>query len=74
MIKCLMLEGRSEKLEFQKILSSPHRKNKSEQEQNKDNEKELREMENLKNDEKREMNKKTMKNDLSKNDPWLRLP
>ena len=23
---------------------------------------------------KREMNKKTMKNDLSKNDPWLRLP
>ena len=33
-----MLEGRSEKLEFQKILSSPHRKNKSEQEQNKDNE------------------------------------
>ena len=24
--------------------------------------------------EKREMNKKTMKNDLSRNDPWLRLP
>ena len=37
--------------------------------------KELRELENQrKNDEKREMNKETMENDLSKNDPWLRLP
>ena len=27
-----MLEGKSEKLEFQKMLSSPHRKNRSEQE------------------------------------------
>ena len=34
-----MLEGKSEKLEFQKMLSSPHRKNRSDQEQNKDNEK-----------------------------------
>ena len=28
-----MLEGKSERLEFQKMLSSPHRKNRSEQEQ-----------------------------------------
>ena len=34
-----MLEGKSEKLEFQKTLSSPHRKNRNEQEQNKENEK-----------------------------------
>ena len=34
-----MLEGKSEKLEFQKMLSSPHRKNRSKQKQNKDNEK-----------------------------------
>ena len=33
-----MLEGKSEKLEFQKILNSPQ-KNRSEQEQNKDDEK-----------------------------------
>ena len=36
-VKCLMLEGESEKLGFQEMLSSPHRKN--EQEQNKENEK-----------------------------------
>ena len=41
-----MREGKSERLEFQKMLSSPHRKNRSEQEQNKYNEKEPREMEN----------------------------
>ena len=34
-----MLEGKSEKLEFQEMLSSSRRKNRSEQEQNKDNEK-----------------------------------
>ena len=34
-----MLEGKCEKLEFQKMLSLPYRKNKSEQEQNKDYEK-----------------------------------
>ena len=34
-----MLKGKSEKLEFQEMLSSPHRKNRSEQEKNKDNEK-----------------------------------
>ena len=34
-----MLEGKFEKLEFQKMLSSPRRKNRSEQEQNKDDEK-----------------------------------
>ena len=34
-----MLEGKFERLEFQKMLSLPHRKNRSEQEQNKDNEK-----------------------------------
>ena len=28
-----MLEGKSERLEFQKMLSSPHRKNRSEQKQ-----------------------------------------
>ena len=41
-----MLEGKCEKIEFQKMLSSPHRKNRSEQEQKKNVEKrELREME-----------------------------
>ena len=34
-----MLEGKYEKLEFQKMLSSPHKKNRNEQEQNKDSEK-----------------------------------
>ena len=34
-----MLEGKSEKLEFQEMLSSPHQKNRNEQEQNKENEK-----------------------------------
>ena len=44
-----MLEGKFEKLEFQKMLSSPHRKNRSEQEQKKNVEKrELREMDNQK--------------------------
>ena len=31
-----MLEGKSERLELQKMLSSPHRKNRSEQEQKKE--------------------------------------
>ena len=35
----MILEGKSERLEFQKMLSSPHRKNRSEQEQNKNAEK-----------------------------------
>ena len=49
-----MLEGKSEKLEFQKTLSSPHRKNRSEQEQNKDNEKGTKRIgESKKNDEKK---------------------
>ena len=39
MIKCLRLEDKCENLEFQKMLSLPYRKNKSEQEQNKDYEK-----------------------------------
>ena len=44
-----MLEGRCDKLEFQKMLSSPYRKNKSEQEQNKDDKKkEPREIKNKK--------------------------
>ena len=45
-----MLEGKSEKLEFQKMLSSPHRKNRSEQEQKKRNveKREQREMNNQK--------------------------
>ena len=64
-----MLEGKSEKLEFQKMLSSPHRKNRSEQE--KMLKREPREIEKWW---KREMNKKTMKNALSWNDPWLRSP
>ena len=34
-----MLEGKFEKLEFQKMLTSPYRKNKSEEEQNKNEEK-----------------------------------
>ena len=41
-----MLEGKSEKLEFQKMLSSPHRKNKSEQEQTQIMKKESKEIEN----------------------------
>ena len=46
-----MLKGKCEKIEFQKTLSSPRRKNRSEQEQNKDNEKKPREM--MKNNEKK---------------------
>ena len=34
-----MLEGKCEENRFQKMLSSPYRKNKNEQEQNKKNEK-----------------------------------
>ena len=50
-------------------------KNKMSKNKTKTLKKELRELENQrKNDEKRQMNKKTMKNDLSRNDPWLRLP
>ena len=46
-----MLEGKSAKLKFQKMLSSPHKKNRSEQEQKKNVEKrELREMDNKKRD------------------------
>ena len=49
-------------------------KNKMSKNKTKTLKKELRELENQrKNDEKREMNKKIMKNDLSRNDPWLRL-
>ena len=61
------------KMEFQKILSSPHRKNRSEQEQKKNVEKrELREMDNQK-----ETNEGTTKNDpscIDKNDPWSDHP
>ena len=48
-----MLEGKSERLEFQKISSSPHRKNWSEQGQKKEMLKkgEQREMNNQKRDE-----------------------
>ena len=50
-----MLEGKSEKLEFQETLSSPRRKNRSEQKQNKDNEKGTKRNGELKrNDEKNE--------------------
>ena len=70
-----MLEGKSEKLEFQKMLSSPRRKNKNEQEQNKDDKKKgIKRNGKLKKWEEREMSEKTMKNDLSWNDPWLRSP
>ena len=40
-------------MEFQKILSSPHRKNRSEQEQNKDNEKGTKKNGGLKKNEKK---------------------
>ena len=61
-----MLEGKSEKLEFQEMLSSPLWKIEMSKNKTKMLKKKLREMENQrKNDEKREMNEKTMKNDLS---------
>ena len=61
-----MLEAKSEKLEFQEMLSSPHWKIEMSKNKTKMLKKKLREMENQrKNDEKREMNEKTMKNDLS---------
>ena len=62
-----MLEGKSEKLEFQEMSSSSHWKIKNEQEQTKNAEKGTkRKIENQrKMNEKREMNVKTMKNDLS---------
>ena len=61
-----MLEGKSEKLEFQEMLSSPHWKIEMSKNRTKMLKKELSEMENQrKNDEKIEMNEKTMKNDLS---------
>ena len=47
----------SEKLEFQKMLSSPHRKNRNEQEKKNVEKKEQRKMM------KKEMNEKTMEND-----------
>ena len=51
------------------MLSSPHRKNKSEQEQKKNVEKrELREMDNQKRDERRDNENDPSCND--KNDPW----
>ena len=60
-----MLEGKSEKLEFQETLSSPRRKNRSEQEQNKDNEKGTERNGEWKNEWKeKEMNTRTTKNDL----------
>ena len=49
-----MLEGKLEKLEFQKILSSPHQKNRSEKEQNKENEKRTKRNGKLKKNEKKE--------------------
>ena len=62
-----MLEGKCEKLEFQKMLSSPHRnikmsKNKTKMIKKKGNQEKLR----IKGKrEEREMNEKTMKNNLS---------
>ena len=52
-----MLEGKSEKLEFQEMLSSPHWK-RNEQEQNKNAEKGTKRIGESK---KKDMNKKTMK-------------
>ena len=56
-----MLEGKSEKLEFQETLSSPRRKNRSEQEQNKDNEKGIKRNGEWKNDEKERWMKRQWK-------------
>ena len=67
-----MLEGKSEKLEFQKILSSPYRKIEVSESKTKIMKKENRESK--KNKWKKEMNEKTMKNDLSRNDPWSDHP
>ena len=71
-----MLEGKwEENRVLKKMLSSPHRKIEMSKNKTKALKKELRELENQrKNDEKREMNKKIRKNDLSRNDPWLKLP
>ena len=74
-----MLEGKFEKLEFQEMLSSPRRKNKNEQEQNKNIEKRNQEKWRIKekNNEKKKMNERTTKNDPScndKNDPWSDHP
>ena len=74
-----MLEGKSEKLEFQEMLSSPHwkiemSKNKTKMLKKEPKEKhwkrELRELENQRKNDEKKTNKKTMKNDLSWNDPW----
>ena len=59
-----MLEGKSEKLESQEMLSSPHWK--IEMSKNKTKIREPRKIENQRRmNEKREMNEKTMKNDHS---------
>ena len=65
-----MLEGKSKKLEVPRDVELTPLKNKMSKNKTRTLKKELRELGN----QKREMNKKTMKNDLSKNDPWLRLP
>ena len=61
-----MLEGKCEKLEFQKMLSSPHRKIKMSKNKTKMIKKRNQEKWRIKEKrEEREMNEKTMKNDLS---------
>ena len=68
-----MLEDKSERLEFQKMLSLPDRKNRCEQQQKKNMLKKKRG-----NKEKwiikKEMNERTTKNDPSCNDPWSNHP
>ena len=66
-----MLEGKSKKLEFQEMSSSPHWKIEMSKNKTKMIKKwTKRNGESKEKWWKREMNKKTMKNDLSWNDPW----
>ena len=61
-----MLEGKCEKLEFQKMLSSPHRNIKMSKNKTKMIKKRNQEKRRIKGKrEEREMNEKTMKNNLS---------
>ena len=71
-----MLEGKSEKLEFQKMSSSPHWKTKMSKNKTKILEKRNQEKWRIKEKwwKERKMNEKIMKSDLSWNDPWLRSP
>ena len=68
----MTLEGKSEELEFQEMLSSPHWK--IEMSKNKTKMLKKKNQEKWKKWKEWEMNERIMKNDLSRNDPWSDHP